>query len=310
VNEEHELVRRLRDEILRSFNEVLVEENGPEKSVENISSLRKAELQVVGDYNRFDPKARVELLGWVRAIEAPLRAKTVVRENFLICSGSGSGKSFFVEQVGSDLGPRVKFLRLNLAKQSEEEVSRALARLDRLREPTLVLVDEIDARTGEAWPYERIFSYLDGNLLPTRQRVFVLAGSCQGGIRAMVDLIISRPKGPDLLDRIPDDRRFEIPALCREDRAAIFATNVGKAAATRRMRISQIEKLAVYYVVVSENSSRQLRDLAYSAVSRLKAADDRVCFDDLFRRGEQSSHTFCSAHQLAVERLANRWVEI
>jgi hypothetical protein len=173
----------------------------------------------------------------------------------------------------------------------------------------LVLIDEIDSRSDEPWPYEMLFSYLDRNLVQPHQLVFALAGSMTGGMQSMIHSIEKRPKGLDLLSRIPQNLRFAIPPLDIEDRAVVFASSVGRAAAEKGVRISEVEKFAIYFLLMSNelSSARELRSIAYAAVNRI-GGTSRLHFDDLFENGDHGKHDFWSEHKDVAKRLADQWI--
>jgi hypothetical protein len=176
----------------------------------------------------------------------------------------------------------------------------------------LILIDEVDARSEETWPYESFFSLLDVNLDSSKAFVFVLVGSTTTGMQGMVRAIEQRSKGKDLLDRVPVDRRFEIPELSLEDKCVIFASQVVAAAVSSGRQIRYIEKLALYYVLSNRDlqSPRQLRDLAVSASQRAAAEEDRLKYDDLFFSGDYRNQDFWVDHQAVTGELSNSFVRI
>jgi len=279
--------------------------------LESIVTLRVEDLSVVGKYCRSEEKIRNQLKDWKNRLTHNFVSKACTHENFLIWAAPGSGKSFFITEIAASLAPAVKYVELNLAK-SKEEFCELLAEVTQSVQPTLCLVDEIDARKDELWPFETLFPHLDRNLSPDHSLVFVLVGSSRAGKNGMIQEMNARPKGPDLLDRIPLDRRFEIPPLSLGDRATVFAANASEAALTRRQTVKAVEKFAIYYVLTNTEfaSPRQLRDLAYSAVGRLSSAEDRIHYDNLFAAGDRRNQQFWAQNQLAAARLADLYANI
>jgi DNA replication protein DnaC len=283
------------------------------QALERISGLSLEELSVVGNYCRFDQKTRNSLKDWHMRIVQNFHTKMCTHENFLIWAAPGSGKSFFVGEIGESLRNKgVKFVGLNLAKDSQKDFQFKLDDLSAIKEPTLCMVDEIDARSDEAWPYDVLFSHLDRNLSSELVSVFVLIGSSRAGMNGMIQEMLTRKKGQDLLDRIPIDRRFEIPAMCIEDKAVVFASNLREAAKNRGQAVKYIEKFALFFILSEPefNSPRQLRDLAYSAVGRMVTTDDRMHYDNLFAVGERRNQQFWGEHQEAANELANLYVSL
>ncbi len=276
-----------------------------------ITTLSLSSYAIVGRYRRHDEKVRDALQTWRRKISRPLDQKTTARENFLIWAPPGSGKSFFIQEIARQL-PATAYVELNLAARSRHEFVEGLQTIANASGPMLCMIDEVDARLGEDWPYQELFSYLDLNLLPDKVIVFVLVGSSEAGVEGLARAIRSRPKGADMLDRVPADRRFEIPALTQQDRVIVVASQVLDAAAERKQSVEWLEKLALYYILSSDHlsSPRQLRDLAVTAVQRLGLDEDRLKYDDLFFRGDSTNQIFWTDHQSVAMSFAGRFIRL
>ncbi|MHB8388900.1 MAG: hypothetical protein ACYDBH_04865 [Acidobacteriaceae bacterium] len=267
---------------------------------------------VVGEYRRYDERVRNALRDWTNRIEGPLKVATRSHENFLIWAAPGSGKSFFIQEIAATLAPRVRYYDLNLARLSEDEFSQRLCEVRACAKPTLCLLDEIDARREEVWPYEKCFSDMDLNLEGIRPVVFVLIGSASSGMQGMLQGMLSRSKGKDLVDRIPISNRFEIPGLTLEDRVVVVASQVVSAARARGQVVCEIERLALHYVLKNADlrTPRQLRDLAFGAVERMSDGDNRLKYDDLFARGDNRDKLFWVSNQEAAAEMSNTFVRI
>jgi Flp pilus assembly protein TadD len=288
------------------------EEDAALLALTTLSRLSLEECTVVGAYRRYDERVRSELADWRRRMSRPLLEPTLTRENFLVWAAPGSGKSFLVQETARALAGQARYFELNLAREDRDAFVAALARVRGEPSAFLCLLDEIDARADEAWPYEESFSLLDLNLSEERRAVFVLVGSAPGGLAAMVEAMAARPKGRDLLDRVPAGHRFTLPALSLEDRAVIVASQMLDAAAALGRRVREVERFALYYALVETSlaSPRQLRDLAVAAVQNLPPDEVRLRYDDLFYRGDSRNQAFWAAHRAAAEALGGRCVRI
>jgi predicted ATPase len=277
-----------------------------------LSRLSLEELSVVGAYRRFDEPVRNRLRDWHRRIAGPIMTPTSVHENFLIWAAPGSGKSFLIQETARVLNGRVAYFELNLARLPREEFVSRLHEVREHADPLICLLDEVDARGDETWPYEEAFSLLDLNLAPDRVAVFVLVGSHPGGMDAMAGAIKGRSKGTDMLDRVPASHRFDIPAPTLGDRIAIVTGQVLEAARLRGEPVEEVEKFALYYVLRDGGleTPRQLRDLAVAAVQHLPAGETRLKYDDLFYRGDTRGKDFWSGHAAAARALSDRFVRI
>jgi hypothetical protein len=264
------------------------------------------DYSVVGAYLRFDERIRNNLKDWYSRMIKPLKDADKVHQNFLIWASPGSGKTFFIEETAASLGNSISFITLNLAADSHSDFVSKIQQVHDSQEPSLVMIDEIDSRSDEDWPYEEIFPSLDLNLKDDRSIVFVLVGSLAAGIQGMTQNMLIRRKGKDLLDRVPVAHRFEIPAATIEDRACIFATHVQQTAISRGEEVKEIEKLAIYYALTNPGlqSPRQLRDLAKAAVSRMTSGESRLRYDNLFFSADRKNQTFWVEHLHAVEKLS------
>lgn len=176
----------------------------------------------------------------------------------------------------------------------------------------LCLLDEIDARPKEKWPYDVCFSKLELNKQPGRQVVVVLLGSTQTSLDAMASEMRLRDKGPDLLSRVLlDQYSFEIPAVTLEDAAVMVVGHVVKVVGDR---VRSVEKLALYYILSKESlrsSPRQLSEFVSLAAGRVQADDRRLRFHHLFRpEDEEARYAFRRGNEDLLTSLANVDVQI
>jgi hypothetical protein len=264
---------------------------------------------VVGEYFRFDEKVRNELKNWRSRITRNFDFKMCTHENFLIWATPGAGKSSFVKEIAASMKLGDRYIEINLAKVSQEEASGALKAL---ASGTICMVDEIDAKEDEDWPYEVLLSPLDRNISPDFCCVFILIGSSGGGKEEMIAKMMERFKGKDLLSRIPNDLRFDIPRPSLEDRVIWFSVHSEAAARGQHRKVESIEKFALYYLLVNDEFAdpRQVRDLAYSAVGRMKSSDNRLHYNHLFEDGDRSNQEFWRQHQSATEQFDRLYLRL
>jgi len=284
-----------------------------------MSRVSLSECTVVGHYLRFDKHSRDELITWRERIEKALKVHSAVHENFLIWAAPGSGKTFFVEQIAKSLRDEVDFQVINLAKDPIGALDR-LNDLPTKKTPTLCLLDEIDTPMDEtdtpspAIPYKKVFPFLDMNLTSNSSVVFVLVGSKPGGREEMLNSILGKDKGPDLLRRVPEFKRFDIPAASLEDFAVILISHVFHHADSLSYRLHRVQKASLYYALATKAYSNpsQLRDLAVSAVERIDRSGKReyLLYDDLFEPKDLAKYDFASEQFNAARPLWEQYVEI
>src|SRR5438876_12459455 len=96
---------------------------------------------------------------------------------------------------------KVGYVLCNRAETEEAEARSILTPSEKSDKPYLFFLDEIDRKSGKSRPYETLLPYLDSSRVTPR--VCVLAGSSGDSMTEMKSLIASRPKGADLISRVP-----------------------------------------------------------------------------------------------------------
>ncbi|MFI5415016.1 MAG: alpha/beta fold hydrolase [Candidatus Lutacidiplasmatales archaeon] len=274
--------------------------------------LSLSDFQIVGSYVRFDPAIRSRLKELRRKVVAGVSLPTQGRESYLLWGRPGSGKTYLVEQIAASLGPAVEFVVLDLARLDEEGFRSGIARVAAETKPCLCLVDEVDARGAESWPYEVLFPALDPPADRPARKTFVLAGSSASSLAEMKERMLARPKGADLLSRVPSAHEFSIPPLAAEDKIAVVLSQLGRAADEHHRVVHEIERLALYYVVSNPQiaSPRQVRELAVRCVERLPPGEERVKYDHLFDPGDAENKEFWLRTRSSHASLVNSFVSV
>ena len=275
-----------------------------------LSSVLMADYAVVGSYMRFGERVREELKdARLRIAEACARpAKR--RDNHLLWAAPGSGKTYFVEQVAASL-PEIAYAELNLAKLTEDGFRDGLAQAI-AGGPTICLIDEVDAKPDEPWPYEALMPFLDVNLERGGGIVFVLAGSSGATIEEFKARIRARPKGTDVLSRVPEANGWEIAPMDAGDRILVALSQMVNAAAELDRSIREVEKLGLHYLAKAPHlaNARQLREFAVRAVERGSAKSDRIRYDDLFDAGDPENKRFWTTVMPEAESLVDSFVHL
>jgi hypothetical protein len=266
--------------------------------------------RVVGDYTRHEETVRNTLKDVRQKIAAGFNRPSRKRENYLVWAAPGSGKTYFVQQVAASLPQTIRYQECNLAKCSHQEFLSGLAQLDAENKPCLCLIDEVDAKFKEAWPYEVLLPYLDASVDRGAQFVFVLAGSSGSSLTQIKEHIASHPKGTDLLTRIPAGNEYEIPPMNLGDRVLVVLTQFRQVGREMGREVQAVEKLGLYYVALNSRlvNARQLRELAVRTIERLPKSEDRVKYDHLFGAGDPEKKAFWMHSLPAAAELATRFV--
>ncbi len=278
--------------------------------VGGLSSVRMDDYAVVGSYMRFGEQVREQLKDARLRIAEACAQPTKRRDNHLLWAAPGSGKTYFVEQVAASL-PEVAYVELNLAKLPEAGFREGLARAT-VGGPTICLVDEVDAKPDEPWPYEALMPFLDVNFERGGGIVFVLAGSSGTTIAEFKDRIRARPKGTDVLSRVPEANGWEIAPMDAGDRILVALSQMRNAASELERSLSEVEKLALHYLAAAPHlaNARQLREFAVRAVERGSVNSDRIRYDDLFDSGDPENKRYWASVMPQAEALAGSFVHL
>ena len=268
--------------------------------------------RVVGDYTRHKETVRNTLKDVRHKIVAGFDRPSRKRENYLIWAAPGSGKTYFVQQVATSLPQTIRYQECNLAKCSREDFLAGLGQLDAENKPCLCLIDEVDAKPQETWPYEVLLPYLDASADRGAQFIFVLTGSSGSSLVEMKKQISSRSKGADLLTRIPTGNEYEIPPMNLGDRLLVVLSQFRQAGREVGREVKEVEKLSLYYVALNSRlaNARQLHELAVRTIERLPTAEDRIKYDHLFGAGDPENKAFWMQSLPAAADLANRFVTL
>jgi predicted ATPase len=280
--------------------------------VGTLTSLRLSEFAVAGSYRRFDAAARQALTDLRQSIVTGLQQPGHARSAYLVWAAPGSGTTYFMQQLVSSL-PGVTYRELNLAACDEPALRGFLAGLEASGNgPTLILVDECDAKPSEPWPYELMLSAMDAIAVRSLPVIFVLAGSSGSNLGQLQERLASRPKGADLLSHIPHANVHTIPAAGSGDRVLAAVGQLRDAAAEASQRISAVEKMALFYVSVGPRlgSPRQLRELCVRAIGRLLPGEERLRYDHLFSPGNPDNKAFWMQWQAHHRALVGRFVGV
>jgi len=267
---------------------------------------------VVGDYTRYEETVRNRLKDVRHKIAAGFDSHSRKRKNHLVWAAPGSGKTYFAQQLAASLPQNIGYQECNLAKYDREELVANLGQLDSRSKPYLCLIDEVDAKSEETWPYEILLPYLDASVDKDKQFAFVLAGSSGSSLGEMKSKIAARPKGADLLSRIPAANEYEIPPLDLGDRVLVILSQLRQAGREAGREVKEVEKLSLYYVALNSRlaNARQLRELAVRAIERLPTGEDRIKYDHLFGAGDPENKAFWMQSLPATAELANRFVTL
>jgi TolB-like protein/Tfp pilus assembly protein PilF len=267
---------------------------------------------VVGPYLRFDHLTRHALKEFRQRVVGTFGEPGRHPRNFLLWGAPGSGKSYLVQQLARAAGVGTEYLELNVGGLEREQFRSRLDAAVTSDRPLLCLVDEVDARPGETWPFEILLPYLEPSSPRVSPTCFCLAGSGGGSLVEFKERLRARPKGPDLLSRIPHGNEVAVDPLDVGDRLLVSLAQLVLAAGEVGLELREAEKFALYYLSVDEElaSARRLRDLATESVRRMPPGEDRLRYDHLFAPGDPENKAFWARAAPVREALSNRFFGI
>ena len=280
--------------------------------ISHLEDVRLSRYRIVGNYTRYDQSVLNSLKDACQNITSGFELTGKRRDNHLIWAAPGSGKTFFVDSIAASLGDHHEYSVINLAKMSQESLHNELDSLEKTQKPTLLLFDEFDAQAEATWPYEMILPFLDAILGKEPKMVCVMAGSSGYSLEGMKQGIKTRPKGQDVLSRIPSLNEYVIPPLSFSDRVLVVLSQFVRAGKILGREIRYVEKIGLYYIALNSrlSSPRQLYEFAVRAVERGTRSDDRVKYDQLFTPGDPENKRFWLEVSSVAGKLVNSYVLI
>lgn len=275
-----------------------------------LSEFGLSRYRVVGRYSRFEEGARNALKDLRTTIARTLTSGPARVDSFLLWAAPGSGKTYFVREMAGALAPEVDYAELNLAELDERAMRARLPELGRIPRPTLVLIDEVDSQPSATWPYEILLPALEPPRSPPHPLVFVLAGSGGSTVDEFAQRISGRPKGSDLLSRVPAAHRATVPSPTARDRIVVSVSALRSEAAGAR--VTEMEKIALYYLSSAPElaSPRQLRQVIARALERKPRDEERLKFDHLFDAGDPQNKRFWNDVHRTAPGLIDSYVAI
>jgi phosphoserine phosphatase len=288
------------------------------KAEQIIALLKNEEIMdldkytVVGGYRRFNQNVRADLIKLCQQITTSLTSQSSGRQNYLICAAPGSGKTYFIEEIANSLGGKIKFIAIDLSKDNQEAVRR---KLDDVTGETacLCMIDEIDGRAEEQWPYDIIYKKLDINETAQATTVFALIGSSGGDPNRLREAIRPRYKAKDLIDRIPDNSKYsiKIPPLELGDGVCVYVSKILEASARKGVHITHVEKMAIFHAAMTAlHSPRQIKMLADHAIDRMRGTNAVLLYDHHFDPGDGENKRFWGQYKNAVDSLRQQTIRI
>ncbi|MCI4332927.1 MAG: hypothetical protein L3K01_04260, partial [Thermoplasmata archaeon] len=188
----------------------------------------------------------------------------------------------------------------------------ALGEIQRATEPVRGFVDEADSRPTDPWPHEAMLPTLDLGGSQGAGRVFLLAGSSGGDIQGMRAVTGGRPKGSDLLSRIPHDHEYAILPMSSEDRLFMASSAERRSAEKLGKPVVEVEKLALVFLASEPEwaNPRRARDFHARSVERLPGGEEQLKFDYLFDAGDVGSKEFWTRTRAQQPDLIGSFVTI
>lgn len=281
--------------------------------IEKLSNINLNEFYVVKGYTKYNELERNKLKDLVVKISETISTGSNRRENYLIWSPPGSGKTSLIEKIAEELKDNSDYKELNLSNTNREKFISTLHDTIKTTDSRNVIcfIDEIDSKKDETWPFEILLSFLDANKRTTHRLIFVLAGSTAKDVKEFIETLKTRHKGKDLLSRIPEKNIIEIAPPTLEDKILLVGTYIEKLS-SHRNPINFIEKFALFYLITSQELSdpRQMEDFLHAAIRRVPLSEDRLKYDHLFNAGDLENKEFWKNYERFANKLSNKYIKI
>lgn len=267
---------------------------------------------IVGDYVRYEEETKERLRRVKNWIVAACLKPSAQLENVLIWAPSGHGKTFLIDEIARTNG--FKYISIDLKEQDLNAAS-FKQKLEPCRGadgPHLCLVDEVDNRHQEDWPFAILYDFLGLNEkkgATASNDVFVLLGSTPPNIDALKKVIGGAWKGPDVISRISGE--FEIPELSLGDRLLIVLSNLRRNAREQNRHLQAIEKSSLLYILCKSelSNARKLGDFIRRAIDRMSPGEDILCYGHLFDTGDHSKeYEFFNRENKNIAKLGRKYL--
>jgi len=280
-----------------------------------LRSLREVNLEnftVVGNCLRFDENSRNSLKDFRQRLAEGFFSRNPAPNNFLLWGLPGSGKSYVVQQAARSLPSDVRFEELNLTQLDSAEFRTRLEAFASVPAPGVCFIDEADAKPDQAWPYETLLPFLEPSTPRSHATAFCLAASGGGDLSDLREQIRARPKGKDLLSRVPAGNEFSVSTLGVGDKILVGIVQLILGAREEGHAVHEIEKFALYYLAVNPtfSSARQLRSRAVQCALRIPPSEDRIRYDFLFRAGDPENKQFWNDAGAMRDGLVDSFVRV
>ena len=282
--------------------------------IKKVDSIDLSEFYAVRGYTKFDEVERNNLKDLFVKISEAILEKSDKRENYLIWAPPGSGKTYLIDRIAEALKDHVEYKVLNLSKIEYEEF---LSKLHDIQKGTdsrnvICLIDEVDSKKEESWPFEILLSFFDSNKHTTHSLIWILAGSSEENITIFKSSLEQRVKGKDLISRIPQENIIEIPLPRLEDRLLLILSYIKRLSDYRQSPIKHIEKFALFYLIMSSELSnpRQLEDFIHAGIKRVSSTEDRLRYDDIFRSGDLKNKEFWKKYEIPATPFIKKYISI
>lgn len=276
--------------------------------IRSLSVVSLSYYRVLGGYYRHDERARNLLKDFVEKIEEDL-SRSHTTGNYLVWSRPGTGKTYFVRQIAKKLGEGVRFAECNAAIDGQDEFKERLLETKSDR-PVLALIDEIDSLVSADWVYDWLLPYLDSSNERGTTRVTMLSGSTGKSIEDFKARIMARPKGADVLSRIPAENEITIPLLTDPDRVILALAAIVNAGTEGGKVIDEVERMALYYIGMDRylSDARRVSEFIKKSITRMPKLEQRLKYDYLFEAGDQNRLLFWESVRAEASDFVNSFV--
>jgi len=162
-------------------------------------------------------------------------------------------------------------------------------------------LDEIDSKTGEAWPLATMLGPLEWNQKFAKPIVWLFAGSGGGDSIGFEATLKKMVRGPDFLNRVKHP--FDvIPPLTSMDRAIIALSHI----ISERPDISEIERAAILYLAGSASGVGEVLDRARKALGKLEQGSYQLLLGHCVDLTQRNDDEFQLTYKAELDSLSRK----
>jgi len=298
------------DELFQKYDHKVVNEICELLDLYYIINL--TDFYVVPSYIKYDDNERTRLQTFYNTIKQSLEKHNKIHENFLIWGSPGLGKTFLIEKIAESLHESAQFKPIDFSKSTPEGFSSELNSIENELDSKniICLIDEIDSKSNESWPFEKLRPFLDANLNKDFTLICLLIGSSGTTVQELKSHLSKSHKGNDIISRIPAQNYLDLYSPTTSDKFLLIIELTKKISIESKKLICSIEKFAFLYLsqIPEFGNPRQIKDLLRRVIQRIDNNETKLYYDHFFLAGDSKRYRFWDYFKDKYNRYENQFI--